>query len=113
MKGYLYEAGAFIPYLNGMQLKNSAGEALTLTALREGNYYDAILQNISDALNAMVNAGEIDPAASYAAPPTSTPPSAWATTFFSQSGCSEQMWITIWSGTWGMAETKAALPALS
>lgn len=59
------EADAFIPYLNGLQLKNSAGETLTLTGLREGSYYDAILQNISDALNAMVDAGEIDPAASY------------------------------------------------
>ena len=59
------EADAFIPYLNSLQLKNSAGEVLTLTGLREGSYYDAILQNTSDALNSMVSAGEIDPAASY------------------------------------------------
>ena len=59
------EAEAFIEYLNGLGLKDAEGNALTLTGLRSGSYYDAVLQNISDALNAYVEAGEIDPAAEY------------------------------------------------
>lgn len=60
------EAEAFIDYLNGLNLTDASGEPLTLTSLRSGSYYDAILSNISDALNAMVEAGEIDPATEYA-----------------------------------------------
>jgi len=59
------EATAFIDYLNSLHLKDRNGQELTLTGLRSGSYYDAILRNISDALNAMVEAGEIDPAAAY------------------------------------------------
>ena len=59
------EAEAFVDYLNGLKLKDAEGNALTLTGLRAGNYYEAILDNISDALNAMVDAGEIDPAEAY------------------------------------------------
>ena len=59
------EAEAFVDYLNGLSLKAADGSALTLTGLRSGSYYEAILGNISDALNAMVDAGEIDPAAVY------------------------------------------------
>ena len=59
------EAEAFIDYLNGLNLTDANGEPLTLTGLRSGSYYDAILGNISDALNAMVEAGEIDPATEY------------------------------------------------
>ena len=60
------EADAFVEYLNGLNLTDAQGNALTLTGLREGTYYDAILQNISDALNNMAAAGEIDPATEYA-----------------------------------------------
>ena len=59
------EAEAFIDYINSLGLTDEDGNALTLTGLREGSYYDAILQNISDALNAMVEAGEIDPEEEY------------------------------------------------
>lgn len=59
------EAEAFVDYLNSLNLKAADGSALTLTGLRSGSYYEAILGNISDALNAMANAGEIDPAAAY------------------------------------------------
>ena len=59
------EAEAFVDYLNSLNLKVADGSALTLTGLRSGSYYEAILGNISDALNAMVDAGEIDPAAVY------------------------------------------------
>ena len=59
------EADAFVEYLNGLNLTDTEGNPLTLTGLRSGTYYDAILANISDALNAMVEAGEIDPAAEY------------------------------------------------
>ena len=59
------EAEAFIPYLNSLNLRDAEGNPLTLTGLRSGSYYTAILVNISDALNAMVKAGEIDPAAEY------------------------------------------------
>jgi hypothetical protein len=59
------EAEAFVDYLNGLGLKDAEGNALTLTGLRSGSYYEAILQNLSDALNAFVDAGEIDPAAEY------------------------------------------------
>ena len=59
------EADAFVEYLNGLNLKDADGNALTLTDLRSGTYYDAILQNVSDALNAAVTAGDIDPATAY------------------------------------------------
>ena len=60
------EAEAFIDYLNGLNLTDTEGNPLTLTGLRSGSYYDAILGNISAALNAMVEADEIDPATEYA-----------------------------------------------
>nr|MCR4891451.1 hypothetical protein [Lachnospiraceae bacterium] len=59
------EAEAFVDYLNGLGLKDEKGNVLTLTGLREGSYYDAILQNISDALNSMVAAGQIVPEEEY------------------------------------------------
>ena len=59
------EADAFIEYLNGLNLKDADGNALTLDGLRSGTYYDAILQNVSDALNAAVANGDIDPAVAY------------------------------------------------
>jgi hypothetical protein len=59
------EAAAFIDYLNSLELKDAEGNALTLTGLREGSFYDAVLENISAALNAMAESGEIDPAAAY------------------------------------------------
>lgn len=54
------EADTFIDYINGLELEDSNRTKLTLTGLREGSYYDAILNNISNALNAAVAAGEID-----------------------------------------------------
>ena len=59
------EADAFVEYLNGLNLKDAEGNALTLDGLRAGTYYDAILQNVSDALNAAVAAGDVDPATAY------------------------------------------------
>ena len=59
------EADAFVTYLNGLGLTDADGNALTLDGLRSGSFYDAILRNISDALNSMVNAGSIDPAVKY------------------------------------------------
>ena len=59
------EAEAFVDYLNSLNLKAADGSALTLAGLRSGSYYEAILGNISDALNAMADAGEFDPAAAY------------------------------------------------
>ena len=59
------EAEAFIDYINSLGLKDSQGNELMLTGLRSGTYYDAILENISDALNAAVTAGEIDPETAY------------------------------------------------
>ena len=58
------EADAFVEYLNGLNLKDADGNALTLDGLRAGTYYDAILQNVSDALNAAA-AGDVDPATAY------------------------------------------------
>lgn len=60
------EADAFINYLNGLNLKDAEGNSLTLTGLRSGSYYEAILDNISDALNAMAGSGEVDPSTAYA-----------------------------------------------
>jgi hypothetical protein len=59
------EADAFVEYLNSLHLTDAAGAALNLDGLRSGSYYDAILQNISDALNAAVSAGLVDPAVEY------------------------------------------------
>ncbi len=59
------EADSFIDYINGLNIKDEKGNELTLTGLRSGTYYDAILKNISDALNSMVEAGEIDPETEY------------------------------------------------
>ena len=60
------EAETFIDYLNSLNLKDADGNPLTLTGLRSGSYYDAILNNISDALNAMAATGEVDPTTAYA-----------------------------------------------
>ena len=59
------EAEAFVEYINGLKIKDEDGKVLTLEGLRKGSYYKAILNNISDALNAMVKAGEIDPEQEY------------------------------------------------
>jgi hypothetical protein len=59
------EADAFVEYVNSLGLTDADGNALTLDGLRSGSFYDAILQNISDALNSMVAAGSIDPEAAY------------------------------------------------
>ena len=59
------EAEAFVDYVNSLGLTDAEGNALTLDGLREGSYYDAVLQNLSDALNAAVETGEADPAADY------------------------------------------------
>ena len=60
------EAEAFVDYLNSLDLKDAEGDPLTLTELRSGSYYEAILANISEALNAMAATGEIDPQTAYA-----------------------------------------------
>ncbi len=52
-------AEAFVSYVNGLGLVDENGNKLTLTGLREGTYYDAVLGAISDALNAAVNNGEV------------------------------------------------------
>ena len=59
------EANAYIEYLNSLKLKDEAGNDLTLTGLRSGSYYDAILNNISEALNQYVANGELDVEATY------------------------------------------------
>ena len=59
------EADAFVEYLNSLNLKDGEGNPLTLDSLRSGTYYEAVLKNISDALNAMVISDGFDPAVSY------------------------------------------------
>ena len=59
------EADAFVEYVNSLGLTDADGNALALDGLRSGSFYDAILQNISDALNAMVAVGSIDPETAY------------------------------------------------
>lgn len=54
------EAEEFVKYLNSLNLKDEDGNDLTLTGLRSGSYYEAILNNISDALNKYALNGEID-----------------------------------------------------
>ena len=48
------EALAYVDYVNSLNLVDENGEALTLTGLREGSFYDRILANMSDALNAFL-----------------------------------------------------------
>lgn len=59
------EAEAFVTYINNLDLHDQDGNPLMLTSLRSGSYYDAVLENISSALNAMVMVGEIDPKVDY------------------------------------------------
>ena len=59
------EAEAFIPYLNSLGLTDAEGNALTLDGLRSGSYYDAVLANVSAALNAAAAAGDVDPETAY------------------------------------------------
>ena len=59
------EADEYIKYLNALHLKDDFGNELTLTGLRSGSYYDAILNNLSDSLNQFVANGEIDVEATY------------------------------------------------
>ncbi|MCD8109819.1 MAG: hypothetical protein LUE14_06930, partial [Clostridiales bacterium] len=58
-------AYAFVDYINSLGLEDADGNALTLEGPREGTYYDAVLQNMSDALNALVAEDGIDPATAY------------------------------------------------
>ena len=58
-------ANAYIEYLNSLNLKDEAGNDLKLDGLRSGSYYDAILNNISEALNQYVANGELDVEATY------------------------------------------------
>ena len=46
------EANAFVDYINSLGLIDFEGKALMLDSPRSGSYYDAILKNISDSLNA-------------------------------------------------------------
>ena len=55
----------YIEYLNSLHLKGENGVELTLTGLRSGSYYDAILENLSDALNKFVINGEINVEETY------------------------------------------------
>lgn len=59
------EAEEYINYLNSLHLKDENGGELTLTGLRSGTYYEAILKNLSDALNKFVLNGEIDVESTY------------------------------------------------
>lgn len=54
------EANEFINYLNSLNIKDENGNILTLTGLREGTYYEKILENISNALNKFVENNEIN-----------------------------------------------------
>ncbi|MCD8121293.1 MAG: hypothetical protein LUE65_03500 [Clostridiales bacterium] len=66
------EAYAFVDYLNSLNLVDMNGNALQLTGVRSGSYYDAILNNISDALNAYLASMSEGEAAEYAARLTAT-----------------------------------------
>lgn len=46
------EALAFVDYINSLGLVDFEGKTLTLDSPRSGTYYDAVLKNISDSLNA-------------------------------------------------------------
>ncbi|MBR1812226.1 MAG: glycoside hydrolase family 3 C-terminal domain-containing protein [Lachnospiraceae bacterium] len=48
------EAEAYVDYLNSLELVDENGEPLVLDGLREGSFYDRILANMSDALNAFL-----------------------------------------------------------
>ncbi len=54
------EANAYIEYLNSLNLKDENGNVLRLDGLRSGSYYDAILKNISDALNKFIKNGDVN-----------------------------------------------------
>lgn len=45
-------AQAYVDYVNSLNLKDASGVPLTLTGLRSGSFYDAVLNNLTAALNA-------------------------------------------------------------
>ncbi|MDC7242181.1 MAG: hypothetical protein PQJ50_17640, partial [Spirochaetales bacterium] len=45
---------AYVDYFNSLELTDADGNALTLESAREGSYYDAVLGEISKALNAYI-----------------------------------------------------------
>ena len=49
-------ASAYVDYLNSLELADADGNSLTLESEREGSFYDAVLNEISKALNAYVDA---------------------------------------------------------
>ena len=49
-------ADAYVEYINALGLEDADGEILGLTGPREGSLYDAVLGNMSDALNALITA---------------------------------------------------------
>ena len=54
------ESLEFISYLNSLNIKDEDGNSLLLTGLREGTYYNKILDNLSNALNKFVENNEIN-----------------------------------------------------
>ena len=48
-------AAAYVDYLNSLGLKDADGNELTLDGIRSGSYYDAILNNMTIALNAYLS----------------------------------------------------------
>ena len=49
-------ADSYVDYLNSLKLKDSIGNALTLESARSGSYYDAVMNEISRALNSFIAA---------------------------------------------------------
>ncbi len=58
-------AAAFVEYINGLGLKDADGNELTLTGIRSGSYYEAILNNMTVALNAYLAERDEQEAADY------------------------------------------------
>lgn len=56
---------AYVDYVNSLSLKDASGAPLTLTGLRSGSFYDAVLNNLTAALNAWLAQQEPAARAAY------------------------------------------------
>ena len=91
---------AYCEYINGLGLVNEKGEALTFDLKpdgtpdpRSGSYYDQILANISDALNAWIAGNTVNGSFSVAGGASQEPFDSWAAYYASLNA--PETWLTV------------------
>lgn len=103
-------AAAFAEYINGLDIENAEGEILSFDTgasgeidTRSGSYYDQILQNMSDALNAWIDGNTVNGQFSVAGGASSEPFDSWDAYYASL--VNPESWLTQNAdGTWSITD---------